>query len=77
MLFKLEPSEFVELNGTWPQIDLHGSVEPEDHTQVPTGIYRVSGYLNPTDTSIAVDITIIPEPCSVLMLGLGGLILWN
>lgn len=75
VLFELEPSEFVELNGTWPQIDLNNSVEPEDHTQVPTGIYRVTGYLTPTDTGVAVDITIVPEPCSVLILALGGLFL--
>ena len=72
-LFELEPDESVELNGIWPQINLHGSVEPEDHTQVQTGIYRVSGYLAPTDTSVDVDITIVPEPATLLLLGLGAI----
>lgn len=31
----LQPDESIELNGTWSQIDLNGSVEIEDHTQVP------------------------------------------
>ena len=75
VLFELDPDEFIELGGTWPQIDLHGSVEIEDHTQVPPGIYRVSGYLTPTDTNVVVDITIVPEPTTVLLFGLGGLIL--
>lgn len=75
VLFKLEPDEFIELSGTWPQIDLNNSVDVVDHTQVPAGIYSVSGYLAPTDISVAVDITIVPEPCSILLLSLGGLIL--
>ena len=75
VVFELEPDESVEINGIWPQIDLNGSVEIEDHTQVPPGIFRVSGYLAPTDTSVVVDITIVPEPATVLLLGFGGLIL--
>ncbi len=75
VLFELGPDESVELNGIWPQIDLHGSVEPEEHTQVPPGIYRISGYLTPTSVGVAVEITIVPEPVTVLLLGFGGLIL--
>ncbi len=71
VLFELEPDESVELNGIWPQIDLHGSVEPGDHTQVQTGIYRVSGHLAPTDTSVAVDITIVPEPATICLVAFG------
>ena len=55
----LGPQESTELNEIWPQIDLNGSVEPEDHTQVPPGRYRISGVFSPTDSSIAVDITIV------------------
>lgn len=69
--FLLQPGESTEINGSWPQIDLNDSVEILDHTPVPAGTYGVSGYLSPTDTSVAMDITIVPEPCSILILGLG------
>jgi hypothetical protein len=71
VLFKLEPGAPVELNGTWSQINLNNSGSVIDHTQVSAGIYEVSGYFNPTETSVAMDITIVPEPCSILLLGLG------
>ena len=74
MVFTLGPQESAELNEIWPQIDLNGSVEIEDHTQVPPGLYRISGVCHPTDLSIPVDITIIPEPCS-LVLFVGGLLI--
>ncbi|GAH78780.1 unnamed protein product, partial [marine sediment metagenome] len=46
----------------------------KDHTPVSPGIYRTSGVFYPTDSNIAVDITIIPEPCS-LVLFVGGLLI--
>jgi len=67
----LGPQESIELNEVWPQIDLNGSVEIEDHTQVPPGLYRISGVCHPTDISIPVNITIIPEPSSLVLLGVG------
>ena len=73
--FQLEPSESAELNGIWPQIDLNGSVEIEDHTQVLPGLYRASGVFYPTNNHIAVDVTITPEPTSFFLLALGGLFL--
>jgi hypothetical protein len=75
IVFQLGPGESAELNGIWPQIDLNGSVEIEDHTQVPPGIYRTIGVFYPTDSHIVVDITIIPEPATLLLLSIGGLIL--
>ena len=75
VVFALEPGVPVELNGTWSQIDLNNSVSVIDHTQVPTGVYGVSGYFNPTGTSVAMDITVVPEPCSILMLSLGAMFL--
>lgn len=71
VVFQLQPGESVELNAIWPQIDLNGSVEIEDHTQVPPGLYRISGVCHPTDISIPVNITIIPEPSSLVLLGVG------
>jgi hypothetical protein len=67
----LGPQESIELNEIWPQIDLNGSVEIEDHTQVPPGLYRIAGVCHPTDVSIPVNITIIPEPTSLALLGMG------
>jgi len=77
VVFQLEPNESAEISGIWPQINLNGSVEPEDHTPVSPGIYRTSGVFYPTDSSVAVDIAIIPEPTTFLLLGLGGLLLRN
>lgn len=77
-LFRLQPGESVELNGIWPQIDLNGSWEIEDHIQVLLGTYRIgsSGFNDIiNNSSVTVEITIIPEPGSLLLLGLGGLIL--
>ena len=71
VVFQLGPGESAELNGIWPQIDLNGSVEIEDHTQVPPGMYKTIGVFYPTDSRIAVDITIIPEPASAALLGIG------
>jgi hypothetical protein len=71
ILFQLGPGESAELNGIWPQIDLNGSVEIEDHTQVPLGMYKMTGVFYPTDSHIAVDITIVPEPTTAALLGIG------
>jgi hypothetical protein len=71
IFFQLEPGEAAEISGVWPQIDLNGSVYIEDHTQVPPGIYRTIGIIIPTHSIIAVDITIIPEPATSVLLGLG------
>lgn len=73
--FSLQPNESKEINGTWPQIDLNNSIDVADHTQVLQGIYSLSGYLAPTDTSIAIDVTIVPEPATILLVGTGLLYL--
>jgi hypothetical protein len=72
MVFTLGPGESAELDDIWPQIDLNGSVDPVDHTQVPPGLYRIAGVCYPTDISIPVDITIVPEP-STLIIFIAGL----
>jgi hypothetical protein len=77
-IFQLQPGESVELNGTWPQIDLNGSWEIEDHTQVLPGTYGIGGRIggsafNDTigNSSVTLEITIIPEPGSLALLGIG------
>ena len=67
-VFWLLANESVELDGVWPQINLNGSVEIEDHTPVPPGTYRISGLFTPTDISVAVDVTVIPEPGSLSLM---------
>ncbi len=76
VVLRLQPDESVELDGIWPQIDLKGTIDPIDDTSVSPGLYRISGVCHPTDTSVAVDITIIPEPGS-LALFMAGLALLN
>jgi hypothetical protein len=68
------PNETIELSGIWPQIDLHGSVDIEDHTQVSPGSYTISGFFQPTQTSTAVNVIIIPEPCSMILFSTGLLL---
>jgi hypothetical protein len=67
MVVTIGPQESIELNEVWPQIDLNGSLEIEDHTHVPPGLYRISGVCHPTDISIPVEISIIPEPSSLVI----------
>jgi len=73
-VLRLQPGESSEINVIWPQIDCQGTRDPIDDTPVPPGIYRVSGVLIPTDTTVAVDINIVPEPSS-LVLFVGGLLI--
>jgi len=73
----LQPNESAEISVIWPQIDMQGTLyEPGDDTQVPPGIYRITGRLKPTDTNVAVDITVMPEPSS-LILFVAGLAILN
>jgi len=75
--FHLEPNGYADISVIWPQIDTMGTWEIEDDTQVSPGIYRISGSFHSrsaVDSTVAVDITIIPEPCS-LVLFVGGLLI--
>ena len=60
---RLEPGQSAEINETWPQIDMQGTPESGDDTQVSPGIYRITGFLflhqYPTDTDVSVDITVV------------------
>ena len=73
--FHLEPNGYADISVIWPQIDTMGTWEIEDDTQVSPGIYRISGSFHSrsaVDSTVAVDITIVPEPATILLLVLGG-----
>jgi len=75
--FHLGPNAYADISVIWPQIDTKGTWEIEDDTQVSPGIYRISGSFHSCsalDSRVAVDITIIPEPSS-LVLFVGGLLI--
>jgi len=65
--FTLQPNGSAEVSAVWPQIDTRGTREPGDDTQVPPGIYTITARLRPTDTNVALDVTIVPEPCSLIL----------
>jgi len=80
-VLRLQPYESREISVTWPQIDLNGTIETEDDTQVPPGTYRISEVVNGVNhgveppveinTRVAVDITIVPEPGSLILFVVG------
>jgi hypothetical protein len=84
MILRLQAGESKEFSVSWLQIDAKGTFDPRDDTAVPTGIYRISGiiygnegYYPPKiiDESVSVDITIVPEPATLLFLGMGAVAL--
>ena len=79
-VLRLQPNEFAEISDTWPQIDWMETWELEDDTQVPPGIYRITGIVRGVERfdprieineSVSVDITIIPEPSSLILFVVG------
>jgi len=70
-VLRLQPGESSEMNVIWPQIDAQGTRDPIDDISIAPGIYRIRGILYPTDVSVAVDITIVPEPATIILLALG------
>ncbi len=67
IFLRLQPGESTEISTIWPQIDIQGTMNPVDDISVAPGIYRIRGtlYPNQRDVSVAVDITIIPEPAKI------------
>ena len=81
--FTLQPGEFKEFLKDWDMSNDNGTLTPIDDFFVSPGIYDVSGQLMGSSTSgiipesVLVPIQIIPEPCSLALLGAGllGIIL--
>ena len=70
-VLRLYPGESSEMNVIWPQIDAQGTRDPIDDISIAPGIYRIRGILYPTDVSVAVEITIVPEPGSLILFVVG------
>jgi|GEM_PF-1925087 len=80
-VLSLQPNESAEISDIWPQIDWMETWELEDDAQVPPGTYRITGVLDGyrawpeppmgIHTSVSVDITIIPEPSSLVLFVVG------
>jgi len=68
---RLQPGESTEVSAVWPQIDMRGTTEPGDDTQVPPGIYSITARLRPIDTNVDLDVTIVPEPGSLILFVVG------
>lgn len=71
--FVLRPGESIELSATWSQIDLNNSSDPQYHRQAAPGRYRMSGYFRSVFGRSIINTSSIPEPATLLLIGLGGL----
>ena len=79
-VLRLQPNEFAEISDIWPQIDSQGTRDPADDTSVAPGTYRITGIVRGVERfdprieineSVSVDITIIPEPSSLVLFVVG------
>ena len=76
-VLRLQPSESEVVEAVWAQINHQGTREIEDDTVVLPGVYRVLGVIEALDRTVAVDITIIPEPASLALFAGGiGILNW-
>ena len=73
--FTLQPDESKEFNEIWGQVNDNGTRGGTDDYPVELGNYQVIGefYIPITDhyVPVSVSIQIIPEPASLLLLGMG------
>ena len=73
-----EPSMFMEFNKIWTLFDAKGTWGRGDDTPVSPGTYWISGIIRgyeipshrEVNTRVTMDITIVPEPGSVVLFGL-------
>jgi len=57
---------------SWPQTDMKGTrADLSDDVQVPPGIYTITARLSPTDTNVAIDVTVVPEASSLVLFAAG------
>ncbi len=79
-IFTLQPGEFKEFLKDWDMMNDNGTTTPTDDFLVSPGIYDVSGQVWGSTSdgiipeSVSVPIQIIPEPATILLFGLGLLL---
>ncbi len=75
----LDPYEFKEYQISWDMMNDNGTQSPSDDYPVGTGLYNITGELILSAAyervPVSVSIEIIPEPATLLLFGLGGLML--
>jgi hypothetical protein len=64
----LQAGESAEILDVWPQVDYRGTGKLDDDMPAIPGTYRVTGSFLPTETSFAVEISVVPEPTSIIFL---------
>jgi len=74
-MFHLEPHESKEYQTIWDMINDNGTSWQSDDFPVAPGVYNITGELFlcfwEERVPVTLDIEIIPEPCSLALLGLG------
>ena len=81
IMLHLEPDESKELQITWDMMNDNGTWQKDDDYPVDPGSYNITGELRLSNAysdekvHVSVSIEIIPEPSTLLLLALGGLLL--
>jgi hypothetical protein len=65
---RLQPGESWEIVDVWPQLDYGGIPDPEGGVPAAPGTYTVTGSFEPMEVSVSVNITIVPEPATIVLL---------
>jgi len=67
-IIRLQTGESLEIGDVWPQLDYGGIPDPEGGVPAGPGTYTVTGSFEPMDVSVSVDVAIVPEPATIILL---------